>query len=87
MTDTSILANLLEEMMAAGRVALGMNMGLPRSVDIARIAKSCGHDSSSTTSTRSSPGDIAHTALDCGITPLARARSVAVRLRTRRPRC
>lgn len=53
MTDTPILANLLEEMMAAGRMALGMNMRLPRSGD----------------------------------TPLARVRSVAVRLRTRRPRC
>ena len=61
MADTPILANLLEEMIAAGRVALSMNVRLARSGDIARIAKSCGHDSSSTASTRSSPGRASRT--------------------------
>src|SRR5882672_10603845 len=44
MADTAILSNPLKDMMKAGKVALGMNVRLARSGDIARIAKSCGHD-------------------------------------------
>jgi len=38
MADTPILSNPLKEMMKAGKVALGMNVRLARSGDIARIA-------------------------------------------------
>src|SRR5262244_2263886 len=44
MADAPILSNPLKEMMKAGRVALGMNVRLARSGDIARIAKTTGHD-------------------------------------------
>ena len=44
MADTAILSNPLKEMMKAGKVALGMNVRLARSGEIARIAKSSGHD-------------------------------------------
>src|SRR5947208_16666374 len=43
MADKAILTNPLKEMMKAGKVALGMNVRLARSGDIARIAKSSGH--------------------------------------------
>src|SRR5439155_74220 len=44
MADAPILTNPLKQMMKAGKVALGMNVRLARSGDIARIAKSSGHD-------------------------------------------
>src|SRR5438309_2086513 len=44
MADTPILSNPLKEMMKAGKVALGMNVRLARSGDIARIAKRDGVD-------------------------------------------
>ena len=81
MADTAILTNPRKEMMKAGRVALGMNVRLARSGDIARIAKSCGHDfifidGQHAIFTRETIAHIASTALGCGITPLARVRSV-----------
>ena len=81
MPDTPILTNPLKEMMRAGKVALGMNVRLARSGDIARIAKTCGHDfifidGQHAIFTRETIAHIAHTALGCGITPLARVRSV-----------
>src|SRR5262245_22163730 len=44
MAEIALLSNQLKEMMKAGKVALGMNVRLARSGDIARIAKTCGHD-------------------------------------------
>ena len=81
MADTPILSNPLKEMMKAGKVALGMNVRLARSGDIARIAKSCGHDfifidGQHAIFTLETIAHIAHTALGCGITPLVRVRSV-----------
>jgi staphyloferrin B biosynthesis citrate synthase len=81
LADTPILTNPLKEMMKAGKVALGMNVRLARSGDIARIAKTCGHDfifidGQHAIFTRETIAHIAHTALGCGITPLARVRSV-----------
>src|SRR5256885_3288006 len=81
MADTVILSNPLKDMMKAGKVALGMNVRLARSGDIARIAKSCGHDfifidGQHAIFTRETIAHIASTALGCGITPLARVRSV-----------
>ena len=74
MPDTPILTNPLKEMMKAGKVALGMNVRLARSGDIARIAKTCGHDfifidGQHAIFTRETIAHIAHTALGCGITP------------------
>jgi staphyloferrin B biosynthesis citrate synthase len=81
MAETPILSNPLKEMMKAGKVALGMNVRLARSGDIARIAKSSGHDfifidGQHAIFTLETIAHIAHTALGCGITPLARVRSV-----------
>ena len=81
MADTPILSNPLKEMMKAGRVALGMNVRLARSGDIARIAKTTGHDfifidGQHAIFTLETIAHIAHTALGCGITPLARVKSV-----------
>src|SRR5437762_7883238 len=81
MADTVILSNPLKEMMKAGKVALGMNVRLARSGDIARIAKSSGHDfifidGQHAIFTLETIAHIAHTALGCGITPLARVKSV-----------
>src|ERR1041385_2420486 len=72
--------NPVKEMMKAGKVALGMNVRLARSGDIARIAKSCGHDFIFIDGQHSlynveTIGHIAQVALGAGIAPLARVRS------------
>jgi len=81
MADAAILSNPLKDMMKAGKVALGMNVRLARSGDIARIAKSSGHDfifidGQHAIFSLETIAHIAHTALGCGITPLARVKSV-----------
>src|SRR5437870_13548539 len=81
MADAPILTNPLKQMMKAGKVALGMNVRLARSGDIARIAKSSGHDvifidGQHAIFTLETIAHIAHTALAFGITPLARVKSV-----------
>src|SRR5437870_3070289 len=81
MADAPILTNPLKQMMKAGKVALGMNVRLARSGDIARIAKSSGHDfifidGQHAIFSLETIAHIAHTALGCGITPLARVKSV-----------
>src|SRR5207249_11981765 len=81
MADSAILSNPLKDMMKAGKVALGMNVRLARSGDIARIAKSSGHDfifidGQHAIFTLETIAHIAHTALGCGITPLARVKRV-----------
>ncbi|MGA0025757.1 MAG: HpcH/HpaI aldolase family protein [Burkholderiales bacterium] len=72
--------NPVKTMMRAGRVALGMNVRLARSGDIARIAKSSGHDFIFIDIQHSlfnleTIGHIAQAALGCGIAPLVRVRS------------
>ncbi|HSN41627.1 MAG TPA: aldolase/citrate lyase family protein [Burkholderiales bacterium] len=74
------IPNPVKEMMKAGRVALGMNVRLARSGDIARIAKSSGHDFIFIDIQHSlfnleTIGHIAQAALGCGIAPLVRVRS------------
>jgi 2-keto-3-deoxy-L-rhamnonate aldolase RhmA len=81
MADAPILSNPLKEMMKAGKVALGMNVRLARSGEIARIAKSSGHDfvfidGQHAIFNLETITHIAQTALACGITPIARVRSV-----------
>ena len=72
--------NPLKELFKAGKVALGMNVRAVRSVDIARIAKTSGHDFVFIDGQHSlfsveTIGAIAQTALGIGIAPLARVRS------------
>jgi len=74
------IPNPVKEMMKAGKVALGMNVRLVRSGDIARIAKSSGHDFIFIDIQHSlfnieTIGHIAQAALGCGIAPLVRVRS------------
>jgi 2-keto-3-deoxy-L-rhamnonate aldolase RhmA len=81
MPDTTLLANPLKDMMKAGKVALGMNVRLARSGEIARIAKSSGHDfvfidGQHAIFNPETVTHIAQTALACGITPIARVKSV-----------
>jgi 2-keto-3-deoxy-L-rhamnonate aldolase RhmA len=67
--------------MRAGEAALGMSVRLGRSGDIARIAKSTGHDfifidMQHSLFSLETVGHIAQTALGCGISPLARVLGV-----------
>jgi 2-keto-3-deoxy-L-rhamnonate aldolase RhmA len=77
--DTEIV-NPVKERMKAGQVALGMIVRLARSGDIARIAKTTGHDfifmdGQHSLFSLETIGHIAQTALGCGIAPLVRVRS------------
>jgi len=72
--------NPLKELFKAGKPALGMNVRVTRSVDIARIAKTTGHDFIFIDGQHSlfsveTIGSIAQVALGCGVAPLARVRS------------
>lgn len=74
------LPNPALERMRAGDVALGMVVRLGRSGDIARIAKTSGHDflfidCQHALFSLETIGHIAQTALGCGVTPLVRARA------------
>lgn len=67
--------------MQAGGVALGLSVRLARSPDIARIAKSTGHDFLFIDGQHSifnleTIAGIAHTALEIGVAPIVRVRSV-----------
>ena len=80
MQGTRQSINPLKDLLLSGGVALGMNIRLARSGDIARIAKSSGHDfifidMQHSLFSLESVGHIAQTALGIGITPLARVRS------------
>jgi 2-keto-3-deoxy-L-rhamnonate aldolase RhmA len=73
-------ANPVKERMQAGGVALGMIVRLARSGDIARIARSTGHDFIFIDVQHSlfgleTIGHIAQVALGCGVATLARVRS------------
>src|SRR5256885_7366246 len=72
--------NPVKERMRAGDVALGLIVRLARSGDIARIAKTTGHDfifidRQHALFTLETIGHIAQTALGCGVAPLVRVRS------------
>jgi 2-keto-3-deoxy-L-rhamnonate aldolase RhmA len=75
------LVNPVKARMQAGEVALGMPVRLARSGDIARIAKTTGHDFIFIDGQHSlfnleTIGHIASTALSCGIVALVRVRGI-----------
>lgn len=75
------LVNPVKARMQAGEVALGMPVRLARSGDIARIAKTTGHDFVFIDCQHSlfnieTIGHIASTAFDCGIAALVRVRGI-----------
>ena len=75
------LVNPVKARMQAGEVALGMPVRLARSGDVARIAKTTGHDFIFIDCQHSlfdleTIGHIASTALGCGIAPLVRVRGI-----------
>ena len=76
----AMLTNPVKERMKAGEVALGLNVRIARSGDIARIAKTTGHDFifidvQHSLFSLETIGHIAQAALGCGVAPLARVRS------------
>jgi 2-keto-3-deoxy-L-rhamnonate aldolase RhmA len=80
MTETVALPNPALARMRAGDVALGMVVRLGRSADIARIAKTTGHDFifldlQHALYDKETLGHIAQAALGCGISCLARVQS------------
>jgi 2-keto-3-deoxy-L-rhamnonate aldolase RhmA len=75
------LTNPVRERMQAGGVALGMPVRLGRSGDIARIAKSTGHnflfiDCQHSLFNLETIGHIVNTAMSCGVSPMVRVRSI-----------
>jgi staphyloferrin B biosynthesis citrate synthase len=81
MPAPNAVPNPVLERMRAGDVALGMNIRLGRSGDIARIARTTGHDfifidGQHSLFTLETIGHIAQAALGCGISPLVRVKSV-----------
>lgn len=75
------LVNSVLERMRSGGIALGMNVRLGRSGDIARIAKATGHDfifidTQHALFDRETLGHIANVAFACGTAPLVRVRRV-----------
>ena len=80
MPGDATLTNPVKERMKAGEVALGLNVRIARSGDIARIAKTTGHDFifidvQHSLFSLETIGHIAQSALGCGVAPLARVRS------------
>src|SRR6202140_1986649 len=80
-SHTDKLGNTVKARMQAGEVALGMPVRLARSGDIARIAKSTGHDFLFIDCQHSlfnieTIGHIASTAMSCGVAPLVRVRGI-----------
>ena len=72
--------NAVKELFKADKVALGMIARLGRSGDIARIAKTTGHDfifvdGQHALYSVETTGHIAQAALGCGVVPMARVRS------------
>jgi 2-keto-3-deoxy-L-rhamnonate aldolase RhmA len=81
MPEADKLINPAKARMQAGGVALGMPVRLGRSGDIARIAKSTGHDFLFIDCQHSlfnleTIGHIASTAMACGVAPLVRVRGI-----------
>ena len=80
MAEPVSIPNPVKDLLKAGRVALGMNVRLARSGDIARIAKTTGHDFIFIDAQHSifsveSIAHIAQVAVAIGIAPLVRVRS------------
>ena len=78
---TTTETNPVKALLRAGACALGMNVRLARSADIARIAKSSGHDflfidTQHAIFDLETIAHIAQTALSIGIAPLVRVRGV-----------
>ncbi|MEP9377819.1 aldolase/citrate lyase family protein [Aquabacter sp. CN5-332] len=74
------IPNPTRDRMAAGDVALGMNVRLGHNGDIARIAKATGHDfifidMQHSLFATETVGHIAQAALGCGISPMVRVRT------------
>lgn len=80
MANAVSITNPVKELLKADKVALGMIVRLAHTGDIARIAKTSGHDfifidiQHALFSTET-VGHIAQTALGCGVAPLVRVRS------------
>jgi staphyloferrin B biosynthesis citrate synthase len=77
---TTVPVNPVKQRLMADEIAVGMVLRLARSGDIARIAKSSGHDFlfidlQHGIYSLETIGHIAQTALGCGVAPLARVRS------------
>lgn len=75
------LTNPVKARMQAGDVALGLNVRLARSPDIARIAKSTGHDFLFIDTQHSifdleTIAHVAHTAMAIGVAPVVRVRGI-----------
>lgn len=81
MTASATLSNPVKQRLQAGEAALGLNVRLARSPDIARIAKATGHDFIFIDTQHSifdleTIAHIAHTALAIGVAPLVRVRGI-----------
>ena len=80
MDGTALIKNAVKELFKADKVALGMIARIARSGDIARIAKTTGHDfvfvdGQHALYSVETTGHIAQAALGCGVVPMARVRS------------
>jgi 2-keto-3-deoxy-L-rhamnonate aldolase RhmA len=80
MANAPLITNAVKELFKADKVALGMIARLARSGDIARIAKTTGHDfvfvdGQHALYSVETTGHIAQAALGCGVVPMARVRS------------
>jgi 2-keto-3-deoxy-L-rhamnonate aldolase RhmA len=80
MATEGLIRNGVKELFKADKVALGMIARVARSGDIARIAKTTGHDfvfvdGQHALYSVETTGHIAQAALGCGVTPMARVRS------------
>ena len=80
MAGTALIQNAVKELFKADKVALGMIARIARSGDIARIAKTTGHDfvfvdGQHALYSVETTGHIAQAALGCGVVPMARVRS------------
>lgn len=80
MANAVSVPNPVKELLQADKVALGMLVRLARSGDIARLAKTTGHDfifidTQHSLFTVETIGHMAQAALGCGIAPLVRVRS------------
>ena len=80
MAIAPLIKNAVKELFKADKVALGMIARLGRSGDIARIAKTTGHDfvfvdGQHALYSVETTGHIAQAALGCGVVPMARVRS------------
>jgi len=80
MAGTLSLPNPIKELFKAGKPALGMLVRTARTPDIARVAKTCGHDfllidGQHAPFSIETMSAICQAALGCGIAPLVRVRS------------